>query len=152
MNKCVGFIEKLCLSAAILSTCYAVQAQSYAAPRVFRNATTYDLSLHPYALLVITTSPAQPNQPIYGWRNQSNFYNPGVPGALAYNGNLIGYTDNNGSYVNGLTVPDLDYICGKYSQETYTVGSLNGLKSTPLAFRVYRTVDTGPINGNCSPY
>ncbi len=157
MKKYINIVGKICLSMAIFSTCYSAQAQSYAAPSVYRNFTVYDLNQsasNNFAVLIIRTNPIQPNQPIYGWRIHRLNYPYNAVGAFGYTATLIGYTDNNGKYSSAFFLEPLDSICGKYTQETYAVGSTRGLKSTPLAFNVYQSGQYYPISHNCpeTPY
>lgn len=98
------------------------------APSASRPAPFPDYVVGDTAVLVLSTSPAQPNQPVYRYR-----YFRGQPDGVQ--GALIGHTDSQGVFNNQATI-DIDNI-GQYTQERFAVGTLGGPKSSALAYDVH---------------
>ncbi len=106
------------------------------------NTTNYYLG--GYAIHTIYTDPIKPKQPVFSWRNHTNF--DGTPGIHTQNGKLIGYTDNNG--VLNVVVERLPFNpvhCGWFRNERVSVGSKYSQKSNSLSFTITVGVLPGPL-------
>lgn len=115
----------------------------------FRDKVYYDISSNSaYSLLMVYTNPIKANQPVYAWRTHTSVWG----GSLGYNGDLIGYTNNEGVLVMALNVPNDPIYCGRFTNERFAVGSTTAPKSAPLNFYIYRAIDFGPIDPRCASY
>jgi len=106
------------------------------------NITNYYLK--DYAIYTVYTDPIKPNQPVFLWRNHTNFN--GTRGIHTANGKLIGYTDNSG--VLNIVVEELplDPVhCGWFRNERVSVGSIYSPKSNSLSFTITVGLLPGPL-------
>lgn len=129
----------------LVGTAFIANAQTNA-PNVHRNTTEYDIAFNAFAVLAISTNPVQANQPVYSWRTHR--LKNGI-GSHGLNASIIGYTDSNGSFSIVGTLPNDESLCGKYVNESFAVGSPYNPRSTPINFRIFRSLDFGPAIPDC---
>jgi len=117
-------------------------------PLAYRNTNHYLLS--GYALLVVSTNPAQSYQPVYSWRTHIRVDGSG---SYSYNGDLIGYTNGQGIFIISANLPNSDTsLCGYYANETFSVGSQDNPRSNALGFSISydpAQIYFGPLDPSC---
>ncbi len=106
------------------------------------NTTNYYLG--GYAIYTVYTDPIKPKQPVFLWRNHTNFN--GTPGIHTANGELIGYTDNSGVLnIVVAKLPDDPVHCGWFRNERVSVGSKYNPKSNSLNSTITTSVRPSPL-------
>ena len=146
------FSYKTVLLSAILAT---TSVSSIAATYAYRNTDMVDITNGgPAAIstIVVYTDPVLANQPVYSsrehWKTWNHTSTP-YPGTLGYQNTYIGVTDANGVYTFEGNIPNNSIYCGKFKNETFSVGAPNASKSAALTFYIYRSSDFGPIDQTC---
>jgi len=145
-SKTKRALSSLALIFAFTASSYAVATTS-----AYRNGDKLDISQSGGAqsILVINTYPPKPYQPVYAWRQHRTHTGSG---SLGYNGDIIGYTDSNGSLIFNVRIPNDSIYCGEFLNERFAVGSATMPMSTPLNFQIYRQIDFGPAETVCLEY
>lgn len=114
----------------------------------FRDKVYHDISSNSaYSLIMVYTNPIQANQPVYTWRTHTSVWG----GTLGHNGDIIGYTNNEGVFVMAVNIPNDPIYCGSFTNERFAVGSSTAPKTAPIDFYIYRGIDFGPRDPRCTP-